>query len=586
MYREVIEHPWSIPTEIKQHLDLTHGRDRGRLYRIAPADPAWRRRSSVALGRATTAELVATLAHPNGWHRDTATRLLYERRDRAATPALAALLRAAPSPVAQLHALAALDGLGALDAAAVTLTLSAADPVVRERGILLVEKLAALPPALAEKLAALADDPAPRVRFQLAFTVPTLLAAAAGENPALTRAAVRLAARDHGDPWIGAALLSSPPQIIARVLLPAFQRDRALAKAAAGFFAKLLETAVAVAPAADRAALIAWVAQPEPSALWLRALGDGLRRAGVSFADADPAHTLREVFAAAARTAPDASAALAARREAIDLLGVATWVQAREPLVACLAPAQPEAIQVAAVATLAAFAEPAVAAELLRHWRYAPAAKQAVLAALLRRDERALALLDAIAAGKLAATELSAAQVQTLAGHTAAAVATRARTVLAGVIPPSRADVAATFQAATTAAGDAARGQAHYAARCQICHRAGDAGLALGPDLVTVKNRGRDALLAAILDPHREVAPQYIAYDVATKDGQAYTGLIVRDDATGLGLRVMGGAEIALARAAVKGSTSSGRSLMPEGLEAGMSVQDMADLLTFIEELR
>ncbi len=36
MYREVIEHPWSIPDEIKKHLDLNNGNDRGRIYRIVP----------------------------------------------------------------------------------------------------------------------------------------------------------------------------------------------------------------------------------------------------------------------------------------------------------------------------------------------------------------------------------------------------------------------------------------------------------------------------------------------------------------------------------------------------------------------
>jgi putative heme-binding domain-containing protein len=108
----------------------------------------------------------------------------------------------------------------------------------------------------------------------------------------------------------------------------------------------------------------------------------------------------------------------------------------------------------------------------------------------------------------------------------------------------------------------------------------------LGPDLITVKTRGRDSLLAAIIDPHKEVAPQYIAYEVNTKDGNAYLGMIARDDASSLALKIMGGAEIAIPRANVKGSSSSGKSLMPEGLEAGMTVQDMADLLTFIEELK
>ena len=110
-------------------------------------------------------------------------------------------------------------------------------------------------------------------------------------------------------------------------------------------------------------------------------------------------------------------------------------------------------------------------------------------------------------------------------------------------------------------------------------------GMLLGPDLNTVKSKGRDGLLTAILDPHKEVAPQYIAYEVNTKDGNAFSGIITRDEATSLTLKIMGGAEVTLPRANIKGSNSSGKSLMPEGLEAGMSVQEMADLLSFIESL-
>jgi putative heme-binding domain-containing protein len=176
--------------------------------------------------------------------------------------------------------------------------------------------------------------------------------------------------------------------------------------------------------------------------------------------------------------------------------------------------------------------------------------------------------------------------VQSLAKNKNKQIAARAKTALASVIPPSREEVAAKFQPAVGLRGDATRGQAQYLGRCTVCHRAVGQGLQVGPDLITVKTKGREALLTAIIDPHKEVAPQYIAYEVNTKDGQAYTGIITRDDANGLALKIMGGAEIAIPRANVKGSSSSGKSLMPEGLEAGMSVQDMADLLTFIEELK
>ena len=132
----------------------------------------------------------------------------------------------------------------------------------------------------------------------------------------------------------------------------------------------------------------------------------------------------------------------------------------------------------------------------------------------------------------------------------------------------------------------AARGREIYTQRCVACHRVGDRGVQLGPDLVTVKSKGRDGILTAILDPNKEVAPPYIAYTVNTKDGQTLSGIIANDTATSMTLKMMGGAEINIPRSNIKGSSSTGISLMPEGIEAGMDVQAMADLLTFIEELK
>src|SRR5258706_4274244 len=110
MYRETIEHPWSLPESLKKHLDLNSGNDRGRIYRVVPE--GFKRPGKVRLGEASMAELVKTLAHPNGWHRDTAARLIYERQDRAAVPLVEALLanhgakpQAAEVELGRLHAL-------------------------------------------------------------------------------------------------------------------------------------------------------------------------------------------------------------------------------------------------------------------------------------------------------------------------------------------------------------------------------------------------------------------------------------------------------------------------------------------------
>ena len=91
MYREVIEHPWSLPHGIKQHIDLDSGNDRGRIYRVVPEN--FVQPQLPRLAQATLAKLVETLDHPNGWHRNTAARLLYGRQNQAAVEPLRRLAK-------------------------------------------------------------------------------------------------------------------------------------------------------------------------------------------------------------------------------------------------------------------------------------------------------------------------------------------------------------------------------------------------------------------------------------------------------------------------------------------------------------
>ncbi|MBT4868416.1 MAG: hypothetical protein HON53_25180, partial [Planctomycetaceae bacterium] len=124
MYRHVIEHPKWIPADWQKRLDLRAGDDRGRIYRVVPVGA--KPQAVPRLDHFSTAELVAALHSVNGWQRDTAQRLLIERKDRAAVPLLVAAVKEKRqgegekgrggdlrvAALGRLHALCALDGLG------------------------------------------------------------------------------------------------------------------------------------------------------------------------------------------------------------------------------------------------------------------------------------------------------------------------------------------------------------------------------------------------------------------------------------------------------------------------------------------
>jgi len=560
MYREVIEHPWSIPDEIKKHIDLNNGNDRGRIYRIVPDKGAERIGQKVNLADASTEELVKTLSHPNGWHRDTGQRLLFERQDKAAVPMLEKVL-GGDNALAKLHALNALESLGALTAAQVVTAAKDADAQVREAALRRVSMLDEA------ALASLAADASTRVRFQTALAAPK----SASRDAWLAK----MAREGVNGKWMSAAVLGDAGSGL-------FEQLRGDLSKLEPSFAESLIT-LAAAEGKDAATLITVVTTEPFKASWVKALGDGLRRAGSNLNKADNDGKLAAILTKASETAANAQASSSSRLDAIELLGVSASKEAQAALIACLGEKQPEAVQTAAIRVLAPNGSEAVTTALIGNWaHFGPKAQSVALEALLARDDRAVALLEA----KVVKPEaFSAAQVQALIKHKSPQVAAAAKTALASVIPPSREEMAAKFKPAVAAKGDAKKGQVHYLARCLACHKAGANGIAVGPDLITVKTKGREALLEAILMPHKEVASQFIAYTVNTKDGQTLAGIITNDTASSMTIKMMGGLEKTLQRSEIKGSSSTGQSLMPEGLETGMTVEDMADLLSFIEGL-
>ncbi|MDR3633649.1 MAG: c-type cytochrome, partial [Isosphaeraceae bacterium] len=587
MYRETIEHPMSIPEPIKKHLDLTSGRDRGRLYELA--SDGFKRRPTPALTKAPTAELVETLADPDAWWRETAQRLLIERKDAAAIPLLKKLSQERPNALGRVHALWTLDVLGHLDADDLTLPLLDPDAPVREQAARLAEGLGAKVRLIA--WARLAFDPDAMVRFQAA------LSAGALDRGSALNLLYAIARKDAGDRWTRQAVMSSLHSSEAVVLLYLLaQAGSFLDEAPGNVWLGELSTLVGAGnePADVRATLSLFTdpgANEGPARLnaVLLGLGRGLQRSGGSLRAAlegPGAEGIAPLFERAAQTVAG-DGPVAARLDAIRLLGLGPATGALKALPPLLDARQPTPVQLAALQALANLADPNVGTSLIAHWKaLSPSVRREAVEALFARPERITALLDAVEKKVVAVADIDPVRRKLLLGSSNVTVKDRAAKLFAGDPSTDRGRVIASYRKALALDGTREKGRAVFKKVCATCHKAEGEGTDVGPNLATITGRTPEDLLIHILDPNREVPPQYINYSVATADGRVVTGLIAEESANAVTLKRAEGATDVVPRNRIEEIASTGLSLMPEGLEKGLEPQDFADLIAFLRGLQ
>jgi putative heme-binding domain-containing protein len=217
-----------------------------------------------------------------------------------------------------------------------------------------------------------------------------------------------------------------------------------------------------------------------------------------------------------------------------------------------------------------------------------PSVRREAVEVLFGRRSGIETVLSAIESGQLSVAEIDPARWSQLQNDRDPKVRERARKI-AGARPSKSADrdaVIATYRPALTLAGRREPGRAVFVKVCATCHKAEGQGTEVGPDLATVSNRTAEDLLVHILDPNREVAPNYINYNVATSDGRVVSGMIAEETATTVALKRAEGAFDRVPRDQIDSIASSGVSLMPEGLEKGLSPQDFADLMAFVRSIQ
>ncbi|MEQ9408410.1 MAG: HEAT repeat domain-containing protein [Fuerstiella sp.] len=589
MCRELIEGAAFLPPEFFEHLDAASGNDRGRIYRIRSTEGNVSRKLP-RLDQASTPELVAVLDHTNGWHRDTASRLLYQRQDRSAIPALLTMCSQANSAEGRATAMHVLHGLKALDEATVLAGLEDASPNVRIQSLRLAEYFVGDSPAIRDQLRRMIDDADDAVRYQLAFSLGAI------PGSASAKALSALALKDGHDQWIRLAILSSLHEgadIVFSILA-----DNSQFRATPHGHAILLDIAQQIGLRGrlsevslvlnsleklddNDTALRAAVVQ----ALVEKQKGE-LREQILAAAGGSAGKVLARVLVDAATVAADDGAPVAARLEGIRSLRMAAFQDIETVVNSLLSPTQPQPLQSAALDLLGAFGDDGVVRLLLEHWRgLSPALRVKAAETLLSRPAWVHALLDAVEAGKIAAADFDPARIQLLMKHPNKQIASRVEKIFAGRSVSSRKEVVDRYQAALTMDADAGRGKQVFKKNCSACHRLEDVGTAVGAELKGIRQRGMPSVLLNILDPNREVKPKFQSYVVVTADGRTQAGMISEETANSITLRRADGTESTILRINIEEMSGSGLSFMPEGLEKSVDLQSMADLLRYLNEI-
>jgi putative membrane-bound dehydrogenase-like protein len=588
MYRYMIEHPQWLPTQGKEEL-LAHyreGDDRGRMYRVfaGTKPPAM----TLSLGALDNAGLIAVLASSNSWLRDKAHMMLLWRGDKSIVPQLSLVAAHHPSAYARLHAIWLLDHFGEVSDGLIYSALTNPSQGLRETAIRLTENLTEQ--HVTQWVTSFAVEKDPKVRLQL------LLSLGQWKNPWAGKTLAKMADDGLHSPLERAAWASSAATHL-KALTETAQNNP-----------ELVEIVVRTAIGLKDMDVVRELAMPivqqayyldEPSLRSLRAVLRAVRETGVTLEQLLAEQRQDEGWQ---RLGMSNRATLGKLRGICYNQGVESDVSTQR-LVAAGILLETPAESARAVETvgqwmretkspdvfsecvnlLTASQDERVPGMLLAQWNErTPRQREAVLDALLGREAWALHLLKEIQEGRITSSSLDAQRQTRLFKHPAKAVSKLAGEVIKA--RDSRQQVMDKFRPALSLTGDPAKGKQTFSQACIACHQLEGIGLAVGPDLRSVVQHPPDKLFTSILDPSAIIEPGFTAYFCDLKSGSQVYGAIASETGSSVTLRLADGSLKPVLRSEIAKLQSSNLSLMPDGLEALLTPQSLADLIAYLRQ--
>ncbi len=565
-YRQWVEHPGYVPEKLRDKYPWRTGAEHGRIWRVRPRD--WQRPKFPP----SAVVSVVLLDHPNGWWRDAAFRTLLDQHDDKTLAGLRLAIRRTgteKSPYVRVLALNLLAILRNVDLETFEAALRDPDPHVRETALRISANNIDL--AGYERLL---NDNSPAVRL---WAVLNITAERAGRVEAYGK----LASSENLDRITALAIRSAAsPQ--AGTLWSKIYDERPQPREALLELMQGLAEDCARSHNASQPSLLAALARREsPSQLDLVSLVPLL---GVSTERTTDPKFIEKYLNAAKEVLSDDKAKPFARRSAFQIL--ASFAPEDRPAVLkFLLPSEPDAVQLAASSAIAQYGKPALLRVALKSWnQYQVSTRRQLLAAAARSSTNASVLLAALESNEVKPGEIDPFVRQSLLRAASGPEREELQKLFGSPVSAERASVVEKFSPALNLVGDKAHGRTLFEKSCAQCHTFREFTGKVGPNLSGIAARPREALLVDILDPSRQVMPEFLGYSIQLNDGDSVTGLLVSESSSSVTLRRPNLPDQTIPRSRITSLQAGRTSLMPDGLEAEMAVQDVADLLQYLTE--
>jgi putative heme-binding domain-containing protein len=611
-----------------QHYQSQIDSTTGRIFRLRGKNE--KLESDLDLHSKSTNELLALLRHPNKWHRHTAVRLLGERKDPAAVPALRKLVGTGED-LESLAALWAIYQIAGLDDETALTALGHSYPPVRywsvrficddagfankRTTIGLIDSIGNLsngPMRVSENLfAALLEQ----ARLETNAEVRSQFAGSARRLPANQAMALVTAILSHDEDledryvpllcwWVLEANLdrnreavlslfndrqfTQMPMVVTHILsrimralaLKGRNRDlqdcvRLLAQATGMDQVDQLLEGFELAYAGRRMGGLpdelasALVESGRPSLEIRVRLGDkAAEQEAVKLLQTKEAATVERI--AVART-----------------LGEVRANGSLQALIEVSSNARHPDLQRAALAALSSFSDPAIGEQILGQFsKYQDTVLPAVFDLLLSRAQWTSQLAQQISMGNIPVEAISMDIADRLRRHPDDSIAAVAKEKFGAGVDLDSADAKLKVEILrdllVEGTGNPYAGEITFIQRCAACHKLFHKGGNIGPDLTPYPRGNLETLLFSVINPNAEIREGFEYVTLQTTDGRTLNGFLTDQDTQVVALRGMAGEDIRVERMHVKSLEPIGRSLMPEGLLAGMSDQELRDFFAYL----